>query len=140
MTNHYHLQMRSKEVSISKIMSLVNKRYANYFNWRYQLTGHVFEKRFFDKVIYGEEGMFETSRYIHLNPVEAGMVKKPEQYHWSSYYLYMNQKIAQPNFMDIGSILNIYTGTEKQKMESYRQDIEDWIQEKKSFTHKLALF
>ena len=47
MTNHFHLQMRSQEAPLSKVMSLINKRYANYYNTRYRLTGHVFEKRFY---------------------------------------------------------------------------------------------
>ncbi|AGK55906.1 REP-associated tyrosine transposase [Bacillus sp. 1NLA3E] len=88
MTNHYHLQMRSKEISISKLMAFINKRYANYYNTKYRITGHVFEKRFYDSIIEDKEGMLEVSRYIHLNPVEAKMVKKPENYPWSSYYLF----------------------------------------------------
>ncbi|WP_240050879.1 transposase [Metabacillus litoralis] len=46
MTNHYHLQLRSQQHSISKIMALTNKKCVNYYNIRYNLTGHVFEKRF----------------------------------------------------------------------------------------------
>lgn len=88
MTNHYHLLIRSKEQPLSKVMALVNKRYASYYNTRYRLTGHVFEKRFFDKVIYSEEGMIKVSRYIHLNPIKANMVEKPEDYPWSSYSLF----------------------------------------------------
>lgn len=40
MTNHYHLQLRSKEVPISKVMGLINKRYSDYYNTKYCLTGH----------------------------------------------------------------------------------------------------
>ena len=69
MTNHFHLQARSQQQSISKVMALVNKRYANYYNTRYGLTGHVFEKRYFSKIIDDDAGMLEVSRYIHLNPV-----------------------------------------------------------------------
>ena len=43
MTNHYHLQIRSPEVSLSKVMALLNKRYAHYFNKKYDKTGHLFE-------------------------------------------------------------------------------------------------
>lgn len=88
MTNHYHLQLKSQEHSISKIMALINKQYANYYNTRYNLTGHVFEKRFYDSVILAKKGMLEVSRYIHLNPVEANIVMRPEDYLWSSYHLF----------------------------------------------------
>lgn len=119
MTNHYHLQMRSKEVPFSKLMSLINKRYASYYNTKYRITGHVFEKRYYDKMIDDKEGMLEVSRYIHLNPVEAKMVKRPENYPWSSYYLFKYPNSIQPNFMNLEGLLNYYEGTNVQKKEKY---------------------
>lgn len=123
MTNHYHLQIRSPEVPLSKVMSLLNKRYANYYNTCYRLTGHVFEKRYFDKLIEDKEGMLDVSRYIHLNPVEARMVKKPESYPWSSYHLFKNPKIMQPSFMNVNHILDFYTGTIEQKRKLYCESL-----------------
>ncbi|MEQ6389241.1 transposase [Bacillaceae bacterium S4-13-58] len=64
-TNHLHLQLTSPEHPISKIMSLVNKRYADYYNTKYKMTGHVYEKRYFDKIIPDPLAMLEVSRYIH---------------------------------------------------------------------------
>ncbi|KAA9011589.1 transposase [Niallia endozanthoxylica] len=119
MTNHFHLQIRSKEAPLSKVMSLVNKRYANYYNTRYRLTGHVFEKRYYDKLIEDKEGMLEVSRYIHLNPVEAKMVKKPEYYPWSSYQYFKSEYSIAPSFMDVHHILDYYIGTSKEKREKY---------------------
>jgi len=123
MTNHYHLQIRSREVPLSKIMSLINKRYANYYNTRYKITGHVFEKRYYDKIIEDKQGMLEVSRYIHLNPVEAKMAKRPEYYPWSSYYLYKYDKIKPANFMNIGSILDHYLGTDEEKRKKYCESL-----------------
>jgi putative transposase len=125
MNNHYHLQMRSKETSLSKVMSLINKRYANYYNTRYRLTGHIFEKRFYDKIIEDKKGMLEVSRYIHLNPVEAKMVKHPENYKWSSFYLFKYPHSKQPNFMNIDSILFFFPGKDPQQKLSYCQYIDD---------------
>lgn len=123
MTNHYHLQIRSQEVPLSKVMSLINKRYANYYNTRYRLTGHVFEKRYYDKVIEDKEGMLEVSRYIHRIPVEARMVKKPESYPWSSYYLFKDHNSHQPKFMNINHILYFYTGTTEEQREKYCESL-----------------
>ncbi|MED4354356.1 transposase, partial [Schinkia azotoformans] len=119
MTNHYHLQIRSREVPLPKIMSLINKRYANYYNTRYRLTGHVFEKRFYDDLIGEKEGMLEVSRYIHLNPVEARMVKKPESYPWSSFHLFKHRATTQPKFMNVNHILDFYIGSEEEKRWKY---------------------
>ena len=124
MTNHYHLQLRSEEVSISKIMALINKKYANYYNTRYRLTGHVFEKRFYDKIIEDKRGMLEVSRYIHINPVEARMVKRPEYYPWSSYYLYQYPNTNQPGFMNIEHVLGFYEGTMEEKRRLYCESME----------------
>ncbi|RXJ02204.1 transposase [Anaerobacillus alkaliphilus] len=108
MTNHFHLQVRSTEESISKIMSLLNKRYANYFNTKYGLTGHVFEKRFFSDIISDPLGMLEVSRYIHQNPLKAKMVTSPELYPYSSMYYYTNSDIDPPPFLDTTILLNYF--------------------------------
>ncbi|WP_188206734.1 transposase [Alkalibacillus aidingensis] len=107
MTNHFHLQIRSQEQSISKLMALINRRYANYYNNRYRLTGHVFEKRFYDQIITDVKGMLETSKYIHLNPVKAQMVHQPTEYHWSSYNFYKSSS-RPPAYMNLESILSYY--------------------------------
>lgn len=110
MTNHYHIQMRTETVPISKVMALINKRYANYFNNRYQQTGHVFEKRYFDQAILGPAGMWEVSRYIHMNPVRAKIVERPEDYRWSSYAYFLEPQRDSPAFLKrelfIQSVMN----------------------------------
>ncbi|PPA70376.1 transposase [Jeotgalibacillus proteolyticus] len=126
MTNHYHLQLRplDPQLSISKIMSLLNKRYASYYNNRYGLTGHVFEKRFFAQLIEPKIGMLEVSYYIHLNPVTAGIVKKCKSYPWSSSHLYYNPLKKIPPFMNLNSILNLYQGSDPQKRANYLQSLQ----------------
>lgn len=119
MTNHYHLQLRSKEAPISKVMALINRRYSKYYNTKYCLTGHVFERRYKDKIIEEKEGMLEVSRYIHLNPVKAKMVKQPEHYPWSSFYLYKDSRYIPSKYMNVDSILDYYSGNEENKRKKY---------------------
>ncbi|WP_186579994.1 transposase [Aquibacillus kalidii] len=124
MNNHFHLQMKAKEHPISKIMAIINKRYANYYNSKYELTGHVFEKRFFDKIISDELGMLEVSRYIHLNPVVAGVVDRPEDYYWSSYRFFYPSQVKNTNavsFLNTEIIFKNYSGTVHDKAASYRE-------------------
>ncbi|KIL43147.1 REP-associated tyrosine transposase [Jeotgalibacillus campisalis] len=127
MTNHFHLLLRSldPDCSISKIMSLVNKRYANYYNTRYRLTGHVFEKRFYDQLVEGNVGMLKVSRYIHLNPVAANMVKKCEHYPWSSYSYYKYSTMPKPDFMNTDLLLNYYAGTDRERRALYCLSVEE---------------
>ncbi|MGF6953439.1 putative transposase [Neobacillus sp. B4I6] len=119
MTNHYHLQILSPEIPFSKLMSLINKRYANYYNAKYRLTGHVYEKRYYDKVIEDKEGMLEVSRYIHLNPIDAKMVRQPEYYPWSSFYLFKYPSSIPPLFMNMDCLLDYYEGTIERRREKY---------------------
>jgi hypothetical protein len=92
------------------------------------MTGHVFEMRFYDKMIEDKEGMIEVSRYIHLNPVEAKMVKRPEYYLWSSYFLYLYPNSNPQRFMNIDHILNLYIGTDEEKRKLYCESIGKKIQ------------
>ncbi|WP_026314606.1 transposase [Heyndrickxia acidiproducens] len=119
MTNHYHLQLRSTEQPISKIMSLINKRYADYYNNKYHLTGHVFERRYYDHKIHSPEGMIEVSCYIHLNPVKANMTITPEDYPWSSYADYMNN--TRPYNLKPDHILDLLPGNFDKKRAQYNE-------------------
>ncbi len=112
MTNHYHLQICSSEVSLSKVMHLLNKRYAYYFNKKYDQTGHVFEKRFFSKPVLGGAGLLKVSHYIHFNPVNAFIVPKPQQYQWSSYSAYYYSYTSYP-FLNKEPILAYFNNNPK---------------------------
>src|SRR5699024_675365 len=107
MTNHFHLQIRSKEQPISKVMSLINKRYADYFNTKNRITGHVFEKRYYGKAVDSKEGMLEVSRYIHSNPVDAKMVIYAQSYQWSSYRYYMHT--SRHHLLNMAIILDYFS-------------------------------
>ncbi|WP_286229731.1 transposase [Neobacillus mesonae] len=85
MTNHTHLQIETMKTPLSTIMKKLNTNYAKYINKKYEFTGHVFEKRYGAELLNSPEYEIDVSKYIHLNPVEAGMVNAPEDYPWSSY-------------------------------------------------------
>lgn len=118
MTNHFHLQLRSIKQPISKVMSLINKRYADYYNTKNNLSGHVFEKRYYDKMIPSKQAMLEVSRYIHLNPVDSNMVKRPEQYRWSSYRYYIYRLDYNEQHTDI--LLSYFSGNDEERRKKYQ--------------------
>lgn len=113
MTNHYHLQLRSIDQPVSKVMSLLNKRYADYYNTKNKLSGHVFEKRYYDKIIYSEQGMLKVSRYIHFNPVRAKMTAEPESYQWSDFRYYTHT--LNYNQLNMNVILDYFSGDMQEK-------------------------
>jgi hypothetical protein len=60
-------------------------------------------------------GMLQVSRYIHLNPIEAKMVKQPAHYPWSSFYLYLYPNVRPARFMNIELLLDYYIGTKSER-------------------------
>ena len=86
MTNHVHLLMTPRsETGISQVMQSLGRKYVQYFNFRYQRTGTLWEGRFKASLIDAEAYLLVCYRYIELNPVRAGMVQHPAEYPWSSY-------------------------------------------------------
>ncbi|NRD76742.1 transposase [Bacillus sp. BRMEA1] len=89
MTNHTHLQIETCETPLPIIMKHLNTKYAKFFNKKYDFSGHVFDKRYGAELLNSPEYEIDVSKYIHLNPVTAGMVTAPEGYPWSSYRAYV---------------------------------------------------
>jgi len=88
MDNHYHLLVQTGDVKLQKIMHQINNKYSKYFNAVYERCGHVFQGRYKASVIRNEQYLLKVLAYIHQNPVKAGMVKKVEEYRWSSDKFY----------------------------------------------------
>ena len=86
MTNHIHLLASpTSEESIPKTLQSLGRRYVQYFNFRYQRTGTLWEGRYRATIVEAETYLFECMRYIELNAVRAGMVRRPSEFPWSSY-------------------------------------------------------
>ncbi len=87
MTNHVHLLMTplADPAAISRAMHSASRRYAGYFNGRYERTGTLWEGRFHASLVTHDRYLFTCHRYIDLNPVRAGLAAAPEMYPWSSH-------------------------------------------------------
>lgn len=86
MTNHIHFLVTPEtEDAISTTMKVVGSRYAQYINLKYKRTGTLWEGRHRSSMIQTEKYLLTCYRYIELNPIRAEMVKRPEEYKWSSY-------------------------------------------------------
>mgnify|MGYP000181984081 FL=1 len=107
MTNHIHLQIKTEEVEIWSLMHQINLFYAKYFNHKYDLVGHVFQGRYYSKLIEDEFYNLGVSRYIHLNPVEASIVIKAEAYNRSSYPAYLG--IREDDLVNESPILSSFS-------------------------------
>ncbi|WP_313805024.1 transposase [Cytobacillus sp.] len=89
MTNHIHLQIETIDTPTGVIMRQLHNTYAKYFNKRNDFTGHVFENRYGAEWIDNAKYELDVSKYIHLNPLKAGIISNLEDYPWSSYRAYI---------------------------------------------------
>ena len=85
MPNHYHLVIQTPEPDLSAGMQLLNGSYAQRFNRRHELDGHLFQGRFHSLLVESNWHLLELARYIVLNPVRAGLVRDAGAWAWSSF-------------------------------------------------------
>jgi len=107
MQNHYHLMLETRQANLSKIMHFINTSFTIYINKRYKRVGHLFQGRFRAALIEAEIYAQELSRYIHLNPLRAGIVKRLEDYPWSSLREYLGQR-EPPRWLDTSFVLGLF--------------------------------
>jgi len=98
MDNHYHLLVCTPNANLSRAMRHINGVYTQRFNRTRKTDGPLFRGRYKAKLIDEDCYQLLVSRYIHLNPVEAKLVKKPNDYRWSSYKAYLGQQ-DKPNWL-----------------------------------------
>jgi len=80
MPNHYHLLVEEKQVPIAKLVNRLFTSYSQFYNRKYDRVGPLFQDRFKSKIIQKDTYFLEVSRYIHCNPVKAGLAASPESY------------------------------------------------------------
>lgn len=92
LSNHFHLLLRVKDVPLSKIMRSLLTGYAVTFNLRHNRSGHLFQNRYKSLVCDEEDYLLELVRYIHLNPLRAGVVSTLDEldvYRWCGHSVLM---------------------------------------------------
>ena len=126
LNNHYHLLLETPEGNLSQIMRHINGAYTTYFNVKRRRAGHLFQGRYKAILVEADEYATELSRYIHLNPVRAGMAVRPEEYQWSSYRSYIGQAKAI-EWLKTEFILGYFGGKAAEGNNKYRQFVEDLL-------------
>lgn len=117
MTNHIHLQLETIDIEIWHIMRHINLLYTKYFNNKYNFIGHLFQGRYKSELIENDAYNLQTSRYIHLNPVNAKMVDTPVEYKWSSYDVYMGKR--ESRIVSDIEILSYFKNNSRQLYKDY---------------------
>jgi REP element-mobilizing transposase RayT len=129
MTNHYHFLIETPHPNLSQAIKWINVSYVAYFNRKRRRSGHLFQGRFKAVVINADEYLKHLSRYIHLNPVRAGMAMHCKDYPWSSYPVFGGYAKA-PEWLETHWLLSLFGQNRKKAMERYREFVESVQNEK----------
>jgi putative transposase len=120
MDNHYHLLLETPSGNLSRIMAHINGAYTNYFNTKRERSGHLFQGRYNAILVEADEYAKELSRYIHLNPLRAGILELPEEYEWSSYSYYIGKRKA-PEWLEMDFILGYFGKNISDSQKNYKK-------------------
>ncbi len=125
MSNHFHLFMQTPEGNLSQIMRHIIGAYTTYFNTKRKRAGHLFQGRYKSVLVEADEYAVELTRYIHLNPVKAGITVKAYEYQWSSYRAYIGTA-STPEWLESGFILGSFgkAGSESASRKNYQDFVE----------------
>jgi putative transposase len=122
MTNHYHAVVITPEPNVGGGMKRLNGLYAQNFNRRHGLRGHLFEDRYRSIDVVSEEHLVTLLHYVVLNPVQSGLCAGPDQWPWSSYGATVGATPA-PRFLDVAGVLRWFDGDTDRARQLYRSSV-----------------
>ena len=123
MSNHYHLLVETIDPTLSIGMRHLNGVYTQSYNRRHRRVGHVFQGRFKSILVDRDSYLLELCRYVVLNPVRAGFVKRASDYRWSSYKPTAGFANA-PSFLHVDWILSQFGKNPRDAQEHYRKFVQ----------------
>lgn len=142
MGNHIHLLLQIGKEPLEQVMRRICGRYVYWYNAKYERIGNLFQGRFKSEPVEDDTYFLTVIRYIHQNPIKAGLVRSIEQYKWSSFNEYLNNA----ELVDVNFALDIFSDSDrknaiKQFIEFNKEPKEDIcldIEEKRRITDERA--
>ncbi len=130
--NHAHLLFRTGSVPVSRLMSRLLTGYAGWFNKKYRRHGQLFQNRYKSILCQEDAYLKELVRYIHLNPLRAGIVedlKELDKYSWCGHSSVMGKK-KQP-WQNVDYVYRLFSEKKKEARKIYRAFVKKGIDEGK---------
>ena len=103
MGNHIHILLKEGKENLTLVLKRIAGSYVYWYNWKYRRSGHLFQDRFKSEPVEDDEYFLTVIRYIHQNPIKAGICKNIYEYKFSSY----NEYIKKENLVDIDFCFSI---------------------------------
>ncbi len=119
MGNHLHLAVERGATKLSRVMLALQSAYTQWFNRRHDRVGHLFQGRYKAFVIEKDRYLLALVRYIHRNPVEAGLARRPQDYPWSSDRYY--RRGQAPEWLDVDDVLPLLGQSRRVAVARYRR-------------------
>lgn len=125
MANHLHLLLETGAVPLSRTMQTLQFTYSQYYNRRYNKTGHVFQGRYQAILCDRDAYLLELVRYLHLNPARIRTPLNPWTYPWSSHQAYLGRPSAVP--VSTAPVLAQFHRQLRPARQAYRQFVRDGL-------------
>jgi len=119
MSNHVHLLMQVADIPLGRVMMRIAGNYAREMQRFRPTTGHFFERRYRAILVDADSYLIELIRYIHLNPVRAGMVDTPDAYQWSGHRAYLG--LTTTPWLTTDFSLSLFNREQSVARDAYRQ-------------------
>lgn len=123
MPNHYHLLVQTPNANLSRCMRHINGVYTQRYNAHNKSDGTLFRGRYKAILVDADSYLLELTRYIHRNPVRAGIVKELDHYAWSSHRGYLSQE-PEWKWLHKGFVLGMLGKSRAVQLEKYRHFVE----------------
>ena len=127
MSNHLHLIIQVSDTPLSKILQNISFRYTRYINKRKNRIGHLFQGRYKALLVDADTYLLELVRYIHNNPVRAGMVSNPDDYQWSSHRVYLDRE--KMPFLTTDFVLRQFSAQRAASQKGYHDFVQKGLKE-----------
>ena len=144
MPNHIHLLIKEGEESLGQVFRRIGASYIYWYNMKYERVGHLFQDRYKSEPVENDAYLLTVTRYIHQNPVKAGICKKPDDYPYSSYKEYLKGGklltrdllmgiMSIDDFVEYHNVLNADECLDVRETESYRktdEQLRKWAEDR----------
>jgi len=117
MSNHIHLLIKEGEEDLGIVFRRIGARYVYWYNWKYNRRGHLFQDRYKSEAVENDGYFLTVLRYIHQNPLKAGIVKELSEYPWSSYEEY----IGKPTICNTAFSLNLFSEDPQKSIKLFKK-------------------
>ncbi len=122
MGNHVHILLKEGKEDLTLVLKRIAGSYVYWYNWKYRRSGHLFQDRFKSEPVEDDAYFLTVIRYIHQNPIKAGICKEVDGYKFSSY----NEYVKKSDLVDTNFCLGII-------------DIEQFVEFNNQFSDDICL-